>query len=61
MNVEHLLALGFLGIGAIICLTVANMPHEGMYLLMIMSGYAFKNGVKNGLRTTSRNQTEEDN
>ena len=46
MNAEHLVALCFLGIGAFICLTIADMPHEGMYLLMIMSGYAFKNGVK---------------
>ena len=42
-NLEHLLALSFLGIGAIILLYL-NHSEAAIALFGVMGGYAFKNG-----------------
>jgi hypothetical protein len=45
LNLEHLIALTLLGIGAII-LTLQGQTQYALFLYGALAGYAFKNGVQ---------------
>ena len=45
ININHVIALFFLGIGSLILLNT-NHVEAGIALIGMLAGYAFKNGMK---------------